>query len=79
MDPRCDTRDPEEHAAIAAILAELPADHPARIAYAGQEDTIRLTHLVGPFACLPVVVYDLPSFSKRIIEGTKRARPASYS
>lgn len=47
MDLRYDIRDAEEHAAIAAALAELPADHPARVAYEDHADTIRLTHLVG--------------------------------
>ena len=47
MDTAFDTRDAEEHAAIAAILAELPPEHPACIAYfLDHEDTIRLTHLV---------------------------------
>jgi len=32
MDARYDTRDLEEHAAIAAVLEELPADNPARLA-----------------------------------------------
>jgi hypothetical protein len=31
----------------AAILAELPTDHPARIAFAEGKDTIALTHLVS--------------------------------
>lgn len=43
--PQYDTRDAEEHAAIAAILAELPVDHPAHLAYRDHEDTRRLTHL----------------------------------
>jgi hypothetical protein len=47
MDPRYDSRDAEEHAALAVILAELPADHPARIAYLDHADTIALTHLVA--------------------------------
>lgn len=46
MDSRYDIRDAEEHAAIAAVLAELPADHPARIAYQDHTDTIQLTRLV---------------------------------
>jgi hypothetical protein len=33
MQAKFDSRDPEEHAAIAAILAELPEDHPARDLY----------------------------------------------
>lgn len=44
--PPPDTRDAEEHAAIAEILAELPAGHVARIAYEAGADTIRLAHLV---------------------------------
>lgn len=48
MDPRIDTRDAEEHAAIAAALAELPPEHPACTAYFLEyEDTRALTHLVG--------------------------------
>lgn len=42
-----DMRDPEEHAALAAALETLPADHPARAAYADGADTISLTHLVA--------------------------------
>ncbi len=45
--PRYDKRDAEDHAAIVAILAELPEDHPAQIAYSDHDDTIRLTHLVA--------------------------------
>lgn len=41
-----DIRDQHEHSDVAAILAGLPADHPARAAYAEAADTIRLTHLV---------------------------------
>ena len=40
-------RDAEECAAITAALKALPADHPARQAYAEGADTIRLTHLVA--------------------------------
>ena len=32
---------------IAAVLSELPADHPTRLAYGDHKDAIRLTHLVG--------------------------------
>jgi len=47
MDPKFDTRDAEEHAAVAAALAALPASHPACIAYfLDHECTIGLTHLV---------------------------------
>ena len=41
-----DIRDEQEHADVAAILAGLPDDHPARVAYAEGADTIKLTHLV---------------------------------
>ena len=41
-----DIRDEQEHKDVAAILAALPEDHPARAAYAEGEDTIKLTHLV---------------------------------
>jgi hypothetical protein len=41
-----DIRDEQEHADVAAILAALPDQHPARVAYADGADTIRLTHLV---------------------------------
>jgi len=47
MDPRYDTRDAEEHAAITAALEQLLADHPARLAYLDHADTIALTHLVA--------------------------------
>jgi hypothetical protein len=45
-----DYRDDIEHAEVAAVLSELPEDHPARIAhYSGAReasDSIQLTHLV---------------------------------
>jgi hypothetical protein len=47
MDPRDDLRDAEEHAVITAALEQLPADHPARVAYLEHADTIALTHLVA--------------------------------
>ncbi len=47
MDPCYDTRDAVEHAAVRAILAELPADHPAQLAYREHATTIALTHLVA--------------------------------
>jgi hypothetical protein len=47
MDLQYDTRDTEEHATVAAILSQLPADHPAQLAYREHEATIGLTHLVG--------------------------------
>jgi hypothetical protein len=46
MDTGCDIRDAEERAAIAAVLAELPADHAARIAYDDHADTMQLARLV---------------------------------
>jgi hypothetical protein len=42
-----DTRDAQEHAEIAAILAQLPDAHPAREAYGRGAGTIELTHLVA--------------------------------
>jgi len=47
MDPRFDIGDADEHTAVAAILAELPADHPARAAYADHECTIALSRLTA--------------------------------
>jgi hypothetical protein len=47
VDPRDDLRDAEERAAITAALEQLPADHPARVAYLDHADTIALTHLVA--------------------------------
>ena len=47
----CDYRDRIEHAEVAAALAELPEDHPARVAYAASaveaSDSLSLTHLVA--------------------------------
>jgi len=40
MDPTHDLRDAEEHAAITAALEQLPADHPARLAYLDHTDTV---------------------------------------
>jgi hypothetical protein len=40
-------RDTEEDAAITAVLEQLPADHPARLACLDHTDTIALTHLVA--------------------------------
>ena len=42
-----DTRDDEEKAEVARILAGLPPDHPARAAHERGEDTVTITHLVG--------------------------------
>jgi hypothetical protein len=50
-----DRRDPEEHDAVAAASAGLPADHPAREAYASGADTIALTHVVGATSYTEVV------------------------
>jgi hypothetical protein len=45
-----DYRDEEEHADVARILSELPADHPARVAYSAgareASDSIALARLV---------------------------------
>lgn len=41
-----DTRDEDEHAEVAALLASLPNGHPARDAYSRGVGTIELTHLV---------------------------------
>lgn len=47
----CDYRDELEHADVAGILAELPEEHPARVAYYSgareAADSISLTHLVA--------------------------------
>ncbi len=47
----CDYRDDIEHAEVAQILAELPADHRACVAYASgareAADSLSLTHLVA--------------------------------
>ena len=40
-------RDEQANAEVAAILGELPADHPARVAFAEGKDTIALTHLLA--------------------------------
>ena len=45
--PPPDFRDDEEKAEVARILSVLPAEHPARVAFAQGRDTIALTHLVG--------------------------------
>src|ERR671910_2753759 len=42
-----DVRDAEEHAAVAAALRDLHADHAARRASAEGADTIKLTHLAA--------------------------------
>ena len=42
-----DTRDEQEHADIAALLANLPAGHAARDAYGRGVGTIELAHLVA--------------------------------
>lgn len=47
MDRNYDTRDAQEHADVTSVLASLPPEHPARVAYAERADTIRLTHLVA--------------------------------
>jgi hypothetical protein len=39
-------RDEQANAEVAAILAELPADHPAPVAFAQGKDTIAPTHLL---------------------------------
>jgi hypothetical protein len=40
-------RDEQANGEVAEILAELPADHPARLAFAMGKDTIALTHLLA--------------------------------
>ena len=47
MDLGHELRDAKEHAAVTAALEQLPADHPARVAYQDHADTITLTHLVA--------------------------------
>jgi hypothetical protein len=48
--PPPDTRDEQEKADVARILAVLPPDHPAREAHKHGVDTIRLTYMVGDAA-----------------------------
>jgi len=40
-------RDEQANTEVVAILAELPADHPARVAFKREKDTITLTHLLA--------------------------------
>jgi hypothetical protein len=47
VDRQYDTRDAEEHRAVATALETLPVDHAARRAYAEGADTIQLSHLVA--------------------------------
>lgn len=42
-----DTRDEQENAEIAALLARLPAGHPVHEAFGNGTDTISLMHLVA--------------------------------
>lgn len=53
---RADYRDELEHAEVARVLSELPAEHPARVAYVTgareAADSISLAHLVGDRADL---------------------------
>ena len=48
---RADYRDEQEHAEVARILSELPAEHPARVAYSTgarkASDSVSLTWLVA--------------------------------
>lgn len=61
-------RDPEEEAAILAALADLPPEHPARVAYADGVDTIALTHLVAdrPATLEALKLAYLDGFARRI-------------
>src|SRR4051812_404218 len=45
--PPPDTRDDEEKAEVARILADLPPDHPAPAAHERGADAVTITHLVG--------------------------------
>jgi hypothetical protein len=40
-------RDERTNTEVAAILGELPEDHPVRVAFAEGKDTVALTHLVA--------------------------------
>jgi hypothetical protein len=40
-------RDEQANAEVAAVLEELPADHPALIAFKRGKDTVSLTHLLA--------------------------------
>ena len=57
-----DYRDELEHAEVAAVLAELPEDHPARVAYYSgareASDSIGLGHLVA----------DRPDLVQRLVD-----------
>ncbi len=60
-----DKRDAQERAEVAALLAVLPPEHPAREACARGTDTIALTHLVA----------DRPE----LVEALKQAFLAGYA
>ena len=42
-------RDEQANAEVAAILGELPEDHPARVAFAAGRDTVAITYLVAGY------------------------------
>ena len=60
-----DTRDAQEHAEVAALLAALPDEHPARDAYGRGAGTIELSHLVADRV--------------ELVEGLKEAYLAGYA
>ena len=57
---RADYRDELEHADVAAVLSELPEDHPARVAYCEghSSDSISLSYLID----------DRPDVVKRLVD-----------
>lgn len=76
MKPEFDTRDADEHAAVAAALAELPPEHPACIAYfLNNEDTLRLTHLVGRRDLSDRLTQTWLDGYNRVLRGTSHFRP----
>jgi len=75
MGARHDTRDPQEHADVSALLGVLPV-HPAREAYARGTGTLELTHLV---ADRPELIEELKEAwlggYRRLLERSRGFRP----
>jgi len=72
---RTDTRDEEEHRAIAEILSVLPDDHAARLAYAAGADTIRLSHLVGDPELARRLIDAFLAGRGRVMDRTRHFKP----
>ncbi len=73
-----DYRDAIEHAEVAQVLAELPADHPARVAYSSgareAADSLSLSHLLSERMDLVArLVAAYMGHSRRIQEGCRGA------